>query len=150
MAYPTTAPGLRLTYDWSYLDAFGQIRRIEDDVQSTLAGSGADTKVTTLAAAAEATLWDAAVSPVTDFTSVIFVAKLSSFEVEFTVKEGDAAEVIFVLTIVPGQMPTMLGSSLSRYNIGADGFAGTGNPIDKIRAKNIGAPTGTLLMHLVN
>ena len=80
------------------------------------------------------TLWSSsAAGALGSFSFMAIWCDTSSLEVELTCNDGDAAEAIFTVTLVPG-VPLMLGSDDSRYNTGA--LTGTADVIDLIRVKN--------------
>lgn len=109
----------------------------------------------TVTAGSTVTLWQGSVSPLTTFDFLYVVtgdpptvdALADSGttpgvggELELTCNNGDAAENIFVLTLLTG-LPFRLFSDASRFNIaaGGNGFAGTADIIDLVRFKNTGS-----------
>jgi hypothetical protein len=81
------------------------------------------------------TLWSSTAvgEPLGSFALMALWVTTGSVEVELTCNDGDAAEAIFTVTVVPNA-PLVLGSDDSRYNTGA--LTGTADVIDLIRVKN--------------
>lgn len=114
----------------------------------------------TVTAGSTVTLWAASSSPLTTFDYFAIIVgdpptvdaladsgttPAAAGELELTCNNGDAAENIFVLTLVTA-LPFRLFSDTSRYNIsaGGNGFAGTADVIDQIRFKNTGTDDVTV------
>lgn len=104
-----------------------------------------------VAVGAIVTLWQASVSPITGFDFLYVMAgayptddaletgtvPALAGQLEMTVKNGDAAEQIWIEQLRAG-FPYRRFSDVGRYNItpGGSGFDGTANVVDLLRYKN--------------